>query len=213
MTPLWLCADLAHPGARDLSARVRRALEAGVATVWLRPGAESSAREVLEAARALLPLVRAAGGALFVGDRLDVALAAGADGVHLPERSFDPAEVRRWAIQRSRAVHDVAGAQAYASRVHALVASPFGDVPGKGRALGVEGLRAIVLAAGPTPVIALGGIQGPDEVRACVAAGARGVAVRRALLDVEDPLPTCEALQRALAQLTAAASSCDAEPR
>lgn len=209
---LWLCADLDHPRAESLGARVGRALEAGPAVVWLRAPHGAPAREVLALARALVSLSRGSG-AVFVGDRADIALAAGADGVHLPERAFDPAALRGWPLLRSRAVHDVRGAERFAMQTDALVASPFRAVPGKGEPLGAEGLGAIVRAAGTTPVIALGGVQTPDDVRACVDAGARGVAVRRALLDADDPLPVCAALQRALAQLTAPADPCDARPR
>jgi thiamine monophosphate synthase len=210
---LWLCADLSHPAAAALPARVARALEAGAATVWLRSAPDATARAMLDALRAMDPAVRSAGASVFVGDRADVALAWGAAGVHLPERGYDPSAIASWPLRRSRAVHDVAGARRFAGSVDALLASPFGAVPGKGAPLGEAGLREIVAAAGATPVIALGGVDAPETARRCLAAGAFGVAVRRALLDVDDPYPVCVALQRALAQLTAGADPCDAGRR
>lgn len=198
MSPLWLCADLTHPHAWELAARVEMALRAGPATVWLRSARESPAREVMRAARALRELTRAHGAALFVGDRVDVALACGADGAHLPERSFAPAALSSLALRRSRAVHDSAGATAHAPFCDTVIASPFGVVPGKGAALGVEGLRALVLAAGITPVIALGGVRDGADVRRCRLAGARGVAVRGALMDAVNPEAVCATLWDAL---------------
>jgi thiamine-phosphate pyrophosphorylase len=71
---------LAAPrGVHDI---VRAAVEAGAPVIQLRDKAAPAA-ELLQAARALLPVIRAAGALLFINDRIDVALAAGADGVHL----------------------------------------------------------------------------------------------------------------------------------
>ncbi len=174
------------------------ALRAGPANVWLRSAHDTPAHAVMQAARTLREVSRAHGAALFVGDRVDIALACGADGAHLPERSFSPAALATLALRRSRAVHDLAGATAHATGCDAVLASPFGAVPGKGAALGVEGLRAMVLAAGVTPVVALGGVRDEEDVRACQRAGARGVAVRGALMDTDDPETACRRLWEAL---------------
>lgn len=198
MSGLWLCADLSHPRAAELTARLEAALRAGPSTVWLRSAPGTSSRAVMRAAHALRALTLARGAALFVGDRVDVALACGADGVHLPERSFTPRALTSLALRRSRAVHDVAGVTTHAPFCDVVVASPFGAVPGKGAALGVEGVRALVVAAGVTPVVALGGVRAAEDVRACVRAGAKGVAVRGALMDADDPEAACAVLREAL---------------
>jgi thiamine-phosphate pyrophosphorylase len=177
---------------------VTAALRAGPATVWLRSGRDTPAIDVMRAAKTLRAVTRARGAALFVGDRVDVALACGADGAHLPERSFAPTALAHLALRRSRAVHDLAGVTAHAPDCDAVLASPFGAVPGKGAALGVDGLRALVLAAGVTPVIALGGVRDGEDVRACQRAGARGVAVRGALMDTDDTEAACRRLWEAL---------------
>lgn len=175
------------------------ALRAAPATVWLRSGRETPAREVMRSARSLREITHTAGVALYVGDRLDVALACGADGVHLPERSFAPTTLApRLPLRRSRAVHDLAGALTHAASCDVIVASPFGAVPGKGPALGVDGLRALVSAAGATPLLALGGVRDGEDVRRCRSAGARGVVVRGALMDADDPGAACAALWDAL---------------
>lgn len=174
------------------------ALRAGPATVWLRSAHDTPAGTVMQAAATLRALTRSRGAAFFVGDRVDVALASGADGAHLPERSFAPAALAPLALRRSRAVHDLAGVTAHARDCDAVLASPFGVVPGKGAALGVQGLRKLVAAAGVTSVIALGGVRDAEDVRRCRLAGAAGVAVRGALMDTDDPEPACRGLWAAL---------------
>ncbi|HAD74874.1 MAG TPA: thiamine phosphate synthase, partial [Gemmatimonadetes bacterium] len=89
---------LARP--RALSDVVREALAAGAPTIQLRLKS-ASARELLEAAQTLMPIVRSAGALFIVNDRLDVALAAGADGVHLGPDDPPVKDVRRVADARS----------------------------------------------------------------------------------------------------------------
>lgn len=72
--------ELARP--RSVVEVVASALGAGAPAIQLRAKADTS-RELYEAGRELLPLTREAGALLFVNDRLDVALALGADGVHV----------------------------------------------------------------------------------------------------------------------------------
>ncbi|MFO0629845.1 MAG: thiamine phosphate synthase [Polyangiales bacterium] len=198
MSALWLCADLDHPRAEELPARVTAALGAGPATVWLRSAHGTPACDLVHVAHQLRAITRASGAALYIGDRVDVALVCRADGVHLPERSFAPAQVAGLSLRRSRAVHDPSGVAAHAPDCDAVIASPFGPVPGKGAPLGVEGLRTLVRAAGGTPLIALGGVRDGADARACRLAGARGVAVRRALMDADDPAAACARLWEAL---------------
>jgi len=197
---LWLCADLDHPAAGELVARVAAVLSVTPACVWLRGGA-ARAREVLSTARALRDVTRGAGRALVVGDRLDIAALSAADGVHLPGRGVSPEDARRltkgWL---SAAVHDAAEVDAARGRVEVMVLSPFGVVTGKGEPLGAEGFAALRRRAGDCAVIALGGVAGPAEVRAALGAGADGVAVRRALLNADDPARACAALAEALAR-------------
>ena len=78
----------------ERAAAALRALPPGVAAVHLREK-DLGGAALLSLARALLPACRARGALLLVNDRLDVALAAGADGVHLPAAGVAPAEARR----------------------------------------------------------------------------------------------------------------------
>lgn len=193
---LWLCADLGMLGSGELVERVGRAAAGGPALVWLRSPPGYPARELADAALRLRELTAAP---LLVGDRLDVALAVGADGVHLTERSLRPGDVRRLAppgFVVSCAVHDEAGIRA-ADGADALVISPFGEVPGKGPTLGAEGFARLRGMAPEVFAVALGGVRGEREVRAALAAGADGVAVRGAL-GGDDVGERCDGLRRVL---------------
>lgn len=126
---------------------------------------------------------------LFVNDRADVALAAGAEGVQLRAASLAPVDVRRlnphWWIGLS--VHDLGQAQAAhaAGADYLLVGPVFATATHPDRApLGVERLAEIVRL--DLPVIAIGGVT-RERIAELVAAGVYGVAAIRALWDAADP--------------------------
>lgn len=196
---LWLCADLGHPNAPDLLDRVRAALAAGTACVWLRVPRALSARALLDAALALREVTAASGSWLVVGERLDIATVAGADGVHLPSHGLPAREVRAaTSLAVSAAAHDEREVDEAAPHADVLVVSPFGEVPGKGPALGAARFRALRARAPGRFVVALGGVATADDAREALGAGADGVAVRRVLLDAVDPAEACRALHHAL---------------
>jgi thiamine-phosphate pyrophosphorylase len=101
---------------------------------------------------------------LLVGADEALALAIGADGLHLPERAgatLPELRVRRPRWLLTQAAHDLAAARAGASAgADALVVSPIfpSNSPSAGAPLGVEGLKTIVDAV-ETPVYALGGVR------------------------------------------------------
>lgn len=145
-----------------------------------------SGREHLELAQALAP---AAPGRLFVNDRLDVALAAGAAGVQLSSEGLSPRDARRlsrqWWIGAS--VHTPAeAAAARDGGADYLLVGPVFATPTHPAALplGVAGL-APFLGLG-LPVLAIGGVSAANA-GALRAAGAYGVAAIRSLWDAEDP--------------------------
>lgn len=148
--------------------------------------AGASAREIAELASALLPICRAASAPLLVNDRADVARAIGADGVHLPERGLSVAQAR--AVLGSaivgRSCHDREGLLAAADADFATL-GPIAEVEGKNPPMGVDGFaRAIQGIA--LPVYALGGVD-ERSAPALIAAGARGIAVVRAVYGSRDP--------------------------
>lgn len=167
---------------------VERALDAGLPAVQLREK-DLPGRALLGLAERLRAATAARGARLYVNDRIDVALAVGADGVQLGEASL-PVAAARSLLPATTAVfestHSVAAARASVADV--VVFGPIYDTPSK-RPFGVpQGERRLADAAlaCPVPVLAIGGIDAATAPR-CRAAGAAGVAVIRAILAADDP--------------------------
>jgi thiamine-phosphate pyrophosphorylase len=132
------------------------------------------------------------GAKLLINDRVDIALAAGADGVHLGVASIPPAEARRL-LGSGRLIgcsthSEEQLAAAEAGGADFVTFGPVYATPSKapyGPPVGVEALRRACAAAG-IPVFALGGV-GPRNVGEVIAAGADGIAAISAVLAAEDP--------------------------
>ena len=134
---------------------------------------------------------------VIVNDRPDVALATGADGVHLPANSF-PADVVRRVFGKDLLIgvstHSSADVSAAASSgADYIFFGPVFETPGKGSPVGISNLSEAAHRAGSLPVIALGGIDGDNFDRA-MAAGARGVAAIRAFNVSESRRRICSGL-------------------
>lgn len=133
---------------------------------------------------------RRAGALFLLSERIDVAIAADGDGVHLPERSFTAKEARSLLAPGAivgRSVHDLEGALA-AERDGAdyLLLGPLFPTPGKERfALGLE-KAAPLRERISIPVIAVGGVD-PSRAEGLAAAGFDGVAAIRAIAAAPDP--------------------------
>lgn len=179
-------------GAAD-GAHLDATLSAGVTAVWLRDPA-ATGRRLYEAAGSLLLRCRRLDAALLVGDRVDVALAVGADGVQLGQRSVPVARVRPWyrGWIGASCHHAAEVASAVEGGADHVVLSPVFGVPDKGAALGVEGLRSL-LGVTRVPAVALGGVE-PGTVGLLRDLGLAGVAVIRALRDAADPVAAARTL-------------------
>jgi len=193
---VYLVTDLTQTAGRPLLEVVAAALRGGVGAVQLRER-DLATRELLALAVELRAMTRAAGAALLINDRIDVALACDADGVHLPSHSFAVAEARALlGPDRLIGVSTHSPAElAAAAGADFAVFGPLYDTPSKrayGPPLGLDGLRA-ARAAAPLPLFAIGGI---DAARAADAraAGADGVAVIRAVLAAADPTAAAASL-------------------
>jgi len=160
-----------------------------------------SPRELLPLAREVAAVCREVGAPLLVNDRVDVALAVGADGVHLAETSLPATEVRRlarregWELLIGASVHEPAGLEAAARGADFAMLGPVHPTAGKaepGRELGLDRLFGTVAGA-PIPVYAVGGID-VGRVAGCRAAGAAGVAVISAVWDAGEPAAALGAL-------------------
>ncbi|MDI7266862.1 MAG: thiamine phosphate synthase [Myxococcota bacterium] len=135
-------------------------------------------------------------GVVLVRARPDLALAAGADGVHLQAGGLPPTEIRRrWPhLILGYSAHGIAEVRGVANDVDYITFSPVYSSPGKGRSVGIAALGRACRAAGGTPVLALGGITTTGRARACARVGAHGVAVIRAVLGAGDPAAAGAAL-------------------
>ena len=146
-------------------------------------------------ATAMLGRLVAAGAArgrpapVYVRGRIDLAAAAGAAGVQLQADGVTPEEARggQPELRLGYSAHRTAEVTAMAGRVQHLTFSPVFATPGKGPPAGLVRLAEACRAAGRTPVLALGGIDGPGRARGAAAAGAWGIAVIRAVLAAPDP--------------------------
>jgi len=155
-------------------------------------------------ARALRALTAAAGAALLINDRVDVALACDADGVHLPAHGLAVADARallgrdRLIGVSTHAPDEVAAATAAGADF--AVFGPLFDTPAKrpyGAPLGLDALAAARAAAPSLPLLAIGGIDA-TRVAAVHQHGADGVAVIRAILAAPDPRAATRALLRSI---------------
>lgn len=181
--------DLAGPN--DVVNVVQQALSAGAPSIQLR-AKEATARELTAMVQVLLPSVRAAGSLLFVNDRLDVALAAGADGVHLGPDDLPVRDVRSTVADDFIVGYSTddpeEAAQAQADGADYLGSGTVYTTTNKsdpGEVIGVEGLRRVVEAVS-IPVVGIGGIT-PDRAEAVAETGASGIAVIGAVMSAADP--------------------------
>jgi len=170
---------------------VEAALQGGVDAVQLREK-DLSAAELFDLASRLRALCVTYGARLLINDRIDVALAVTADGVHLPVDSFAAADARRLlgsAALIGASAHSLEQAQAAAAGgADFVVLGPVFDTPSKrsfGPPLGLDRLAAVTRST-PCPVLAIGGIT-PERVAAVLQCGARGVAVVSAISEADDP--------------------------
>jgi thiamine-phosphate pyrophosphorylase len=183
---------------------VRDCVAAGLRMVQLREK-DLGAFRLASLARQLLEVTRPAAARLIVNDRVDVALAAGADGVQRTGTSLGVRDIRTIAGSRlaiGASVHSVTEAvTAEHDGADWIVFGPVFDTPSKRRYGPPQGLGALRNVAGAVriPVIAIGGIT-PGTVGDVLAAGAHGIAVISAILSAPSPASATAALLDALAR-------------
>lgn len=199
---LYLVLGAADTGPRPFEEVVLSAIAGGVTLVQLREKTIST-RAQLDHARRLKALLAPRGVPLIVNDRIDVALAVGADGVHLGEDDMPPAEARRLlgeGMLIGLSVGDEAEAELAAPDLVDYVgigpAFATGSKADAGEAIGPDGVAALRRKVG-LPAVAIGGIQAGNvgELRET---GVDGVAVVSAICRADDPRHAAAALRKAL---------------
>ena len=157
---------------------------------------------LLRLAREIVEVARPAGAQVWINERVDVALIAGADGVHLPERGISIADARavgsRLLVGASR--HTTAATKhAGASGFDLVQLGPIWAVPDKAEPIGTTALAIRRSLPASTTLVAVGGVDSPERARAAAAAGADAVAVVRAAWTSRDPDAAIAALVEAVA--------------
>jgi thiamine-phosphate pyrophosphorylase len=188
---LCLVTDRTQTRGRDLTAVVGDCLAAGLPTVQVREK-DLGAADLAFVCRRLRALTLDRRALLIVNDRVDVALAVGADAVQRTSTSLLIEDIRAIADKRLRigaSVHSLAEAiEAELKGADWVVFGPVYNTPSKrpyGPPQGLERLERVASEV-RLPVIAIGGIT-PERVREVLRAGARGVAVISAIIGAESP--------------------------
>jgi len=185
-----------------LHTQVQAAAAAGVDYVHVREG-DLEARALADLVRSLLDRTRKTAARLLVNDRVDVALAAGADGVHLKEQSVLPDQVRRIAPRGFVIGCSVHTTAAVAARKAADFLTAGTVLPTASKSapdyLDEDGLRRIVRAAGAQPVIGIGGLD-VGSIPLLAASGAAGLSAIGAFIP-EGGTDVSEFVQKRVQQL------------
>jgi hydroxymethylpyrimidine kinase/phosphomethylpyrimidine kinase/thiamine-phosphate diphosphorylase len=190
-----------HMNGFEFLARIRAAVEGGVDVLQLR-SKELDGAPYCRLAERVGAIAAAAGIPFIVNDRVDVALAVDADGVHLGQRDLPPELARRILPKAiiGRSSHEsVHAARAIEERADYFAVGPVWETPTKpGRkAAGLKYVREVSTLNPDIPWYAIGGIN-VENVHDVIEAGATRIAVVRAILDARDPAAAASALKAAL---------------
>ncbi|HZI05186.1 MAG TPA: thiamine phosphate synthase [Archangium sp.] len=208
---VYLVTDRLLARGRELVDVVLAAVRGGATVVQLREK-ESSARETLELGRALLERLRPLGVPLIVNDRVDLALALGADGVHVGQGDLPPEVARRLLGPKALVGLSITGPADLPTLDPAVVdyagvgpIFPTGSKADATPALGLEELARLRRLL-PVPIVAIGGITAANAA-AVIAAGADGVSVVSAICSADDCEVAASALVRAVREGRASRAS------
>ncbi|GGE34074.1 thiamine-phosphate synthase [Agaricicola taiwanensis] len=201
---VYLVTDRRLCGDRGMIETVRQAVAGGVTLVQLRDP-DASTRELMGDANALQDILRPKAIPLIINDRVDVALAVDADGVHLGQDDM-PAKEARALLGRERIVGLSVGTMEelrasedslpYVDYVGIGPVRGTATKPGAGQAIGAEGFRAVRERIA-LPAVAIGGLRSSDAAE-LLAAGASGLAVVSAICAAPDAAAAARALAQAL---------------
>lgn len=201
---LYLVTDRDLALGRPLVDVVLAAVAGGVTAVQVREKGLGG-RAFLAEVRALAAALAGSGVPLIVNDRVDVALATGADGAHVGQEDLPAAEARRLlGPDRLLGVSVATAVEARAALAdgadHVSVSPVFltPTKPDADRSVGLEGVTRIRRAIGDAPLIAIGGISAANA-RQVILAGADGVAVVSAVMSAPDPEAEARALSAEIA--------------
>ena len=189
--------DDAEDQRLTLVERVAAAVRGGATSVQVRLK-HATPREVVEIARAIVTKVAVP---VIVNDRADIALAAGAAGVHVGEADLPVSAIRRFAPANFIIGASLGGNAELANAKEAdyVGIGPLFATDSKGdagKAIGIDGFRKLAELAG-RPAVAVGGLSA-DSAAQVMAAGAAGLAVVNAIFRAGDPESAARSLAAAI---------------
>jgi len=201
---LHVLTDREWSRGRDTLTVATAALDGGATVIQLRDK-KATTRTLVEEGLALRALTRKRGALLIVNDRIDVALAIEADGVHVGQDDDMPVALARKLLGPDRLLGVSAGnleeaRVAVAGGADYLGVGPIYATKTKADAGEPIGLPLLTELASrySTPLIAIGSIKA-DNVAAVLQAGASGIAVIRAVVSAEDIVAATRALRESMA--------------
>lgn len=197
---LYVITDSRIAKGRDQVELIAQAIAGGATAVQLRDK-EMPTRDQLALGKRLRDLTRSTRTTLIVNDRVDLALAIDADGVHLGQDDLPPSAARAL-LGHDRLIGVSVGSPAEFELVRAEGADYIGTGPlaatgtkgDAGAAIGTAGIRAVREITN-LPMVAIGAVNASNAAGA-MAAGANGVAVISAVLGAEDPEAAARELRR-----------------
>jgi thiamine-phosphate pyrophosphorylase len=204
---LYLVTDRSLSKGRSTAEIVAAAVAGGVSCIQLREKS-CGTREFLNEALALQPLLKSRNIPLIINDRLDIALAIEADGVHLGQSDMPIGMARKIAGDSliigisAESVDDALRAEQEGADYIGI--SPVFSTPTKtdiAPPLGLEGVRQI-RALVDIPLVGIGGIHS-DNAESVIAAGADGIAVVSAIVSAADPAGAAKKLKTLIDQVLA----------
>ncbi|MFQ5900398.1 MAG: thiamine phosphate synthase [Thermodesulfobacteriota bacterium] len=188
---IYLITDRDQTGGRPLKRIVEDSIKGGIRAVQLREKG-LDARDLFSIAKELKSITRVAGAKFFINDRLDIAIAADADGIHLGQKSISPSDVRGTIGEKmligvsAHSLDEALNAQQAGADFVTL--GPAYDTPSKrkyGPPVGIAVLREVSQRLN-IPVFAIGGIK-VERVGEVIMAGAYGIALISAIMADNDP--------------------------
>ncbi len=202
---LYAVTDRAWTGKKSLEQQIEEAVKAGVTLVQLREK-EMTEAEFTEEARRVKALISRYGVPLIINDNVTVALASGADGVHVGQGDQDAAEVRRL-LGKDKILGVTAKTVEQALRAQAQGAdylgsgAVFGSSTKKdARPMTMERLREITSAVS-IPVVAIGGIN-QGNIMQLAGSGVAGAAVVSGIFGAEDIGAAVQSLKKSAYMIT-----------
>lgn len=210
---LYLITDRTQTLGRPLLEVVAQALEGGVRIVQLREKGLSD-RKLFNLAKEMRELTKRYGAKLLINDRLDIAIAAGVDGVHLGQKSI-LVEDARFVFEKAR-MPSIIGVSTHSSGEALRAQSDgadfitFGPVyftPSKaahGEPVGIDKLRDVSKDVG-IPIYAIGGIK-KKNIEEAINAGADGVAMISAIMTADNVKITTEWFLKAISPQSVASN-------